>query len=89
MKGTTSLSRVSRTEHDQICRFLLGIIIDIPLAGGFNAVRLLHATWAILDFIYLAQYPCHTSDTLPLLNNALSHFHLNKSIFIDLHPHKL
>jgi hypothetical protein len=84
MKGITSLSRVSRTEHDQICRFLLGIIIDIPLAGGFNAVRLLRAIRAILDFIYLAQYPCHTSDTLPLLNDALSHFHSNKSIFIDL-----
>jgi hypothetical protein len=87
MKGITSLSQVSRTEHDQICQLLLGIIIDIPLAGGFNAVRLLHATQAILDFIYLAQYPCHTSDTLPLLNNTLSRFHSNKSNFIDLGIH--
>ena len=75
---------MSGTEHDQIGRFLLGIIINIPLAGGFNAVRLLRATWAILDFIYLAQYPCHTSDTLPLLDDALSCFHSNKSIFVDL-----
>jgi hypothetical protein len=29
MKGISHLSRVTGTEHDQICRFLLGIIIDI------------------------------------------------------------
>ena len=84
MKGITSLSQVSGTKHDQICQFLLGIIINIPLAGSFNAVQLLRATRAILDFIYLAQYPCHTSDTLPLLNDALSRFHSNKYIFVDL-----
>jgi hypothetical protein len=29
MKGISSLSHVSETEHNQICHFLLGIIIDI------------------------------------------------------------
>ncbi|KAG1895712.1 uncharacterized protein F5891DRAFT_1130506 [Suillus fuscotomentosus] len=31
MKGITSLSRISGTEHSQICHFLLGIIVDIRL----------------------------------------------------------
>ncbi|KIJ59346.1 hypothetical protein HYDPIDRAFT_100858 [Hydnomerulius pinastri MD-312] len=83
MKGISSLARVSGTEHNKICHFLLGII-DIPLAGGFNAARLLRATRALLDFLYLAQYPCHTPETLALLDNALNCFHENKKIFVDL-----
>ncbi|KAG2153066.1 uncharacterized protein EDB93DRAFT_1102813 [Suillus bovinus] len=35
-------------------------------------------------FLYLAQYPCHSSETLELLQVALDTFHNNKGIFIDL-----
>ncbi|KAG2352892.1 hypothetical protein BDR07DRAFT_1264463, partial [Suillus spraguei] len=45
---------------------------------------LLHAVCGLLDFLYLAQYPSHTSETLILLNEALDLFHNNKDIFIDL-----
>jgi hypothetical protein len=37
-----------------------------------------------MDFTFLAQYPVHTGETLELLEDALSRFHENKSIFIDL-----
>lgn len=87
MKGIISLSRVSGTEHDQICQILLVIIIDIPLPGGFSASHLLQATRAILNFIYVTQYPCQTSLMLPLLDDALVQFHQNKSIFVDLGIH--
>ncbi|KAG1843444.1 hypothetical protein F4604DRAFT_1884612 [Suillus subluteus] len=69
-KGITCLSCISGTEHAQICRFLLGIIIGI-LQG-------------LMDFLYLAQYPCHSSESLQLLDDALDLFHENKDIFIDL-----
>ena len=46
--------------------------------------RLLSAIRAILDFVYLAQYPVHSEETLDLLQSALEHFHMNKQIFIDL-----
>lgn len=82
--GITSLSRVSGKEHDQICRILLGIIIDIPLPGGLSSIRLIRAVRALLDFLYLAQYPLHTDSTLALLDDALKRFHDNRSIFIDL-----
>ena len=39
---------------------------------------------ALLDFLYLAQYPTQTSDTLKLLDRALECFHANKAIFVDL-----
>ncbi|KAF7292189.1 hypothetical protein MIND_01246200 [Mycena indigotica] len=84
MKGISGLSRVTGREHDQISRFLLGIIIDIRLPNGLSSARLLGAVRGLLDFVYLAQYPMHTDETLGLLNDALQTFHDNKQIFVDL-----
>ncbi|KAG2031147.1 hypothetical protein BDR03DRAFT_994793 [Suillus americanus] len=72
------------TEHSQICCFPLGIIIGIRLPNNLNANRLLRAVHDLLDFLYLAQYPCHSSETLQLLDDTLGLFHENKDIFIDL-----
>ncbi|KAG2743481.1 hypothetical protein P692DRAFT_201886479 [Suillus brevipes Sb2] len=52
---------VSGTEHNQICWFLLGIIIDIRLPNNMSSARLLRAVRELLDFLYLAQYPCHNN----------------------------
>ncbi|KAG1719600.1 hypothetical protein EDB19DRAFT_1970800 [Suillus lakei] len=57
LKGISHLSRVSGTEHNQICRFLLSIVIGIQLPGNLNNV---------------------------LLDDALTRFHDNKDIFLDL-----
>ncbi|KAG1863043.1 hypothetical protein F4604DRAFT_1882211 [Suillus subluteus] len=78
------LSHVSGTEHNQICHFLPGIVIGIQLPRNLNNAHLTHAVRAILNFLYLAQYPCHTEQTLALLDNALTCFHNNKDIFLDL-----
>ncbi|KDQ27146.1 hypothetical protein PLEOSDRAFT_1043945 [Pleurotus ostreatus PC15] len=61
-KGITSLSRVSGTEHKQITSFLLGLLTDIPLRNQYATARsrLISATRALLDFLYLAQYPLHS-----------------------------
>ncbi|KAG1733447.1 hypothetical protein EDB19DRAFT_2001708 [Suillus lakei] len=83
-KGITCLSRISGTEHAQICCFLLGIVIGIRLPNNLNVGRLLRAVQGLLDFLYLAQYPCHSSKTLQLLDDALNLFHENKDIFVDL-----
>ncbi|KAG2159787.1 uncharacterized protein EDB93DRAFT_1237070 [Suillus bovinus] len=84
LKGISKLSHISGTEHNQICRFLLGIVIDIQLPENLNNACLTRAICAILDFLYLAQYPSHTDQTLVLLDNALTCFHDNKDIFLDL-----
>lgn len=44
----------------------------------------MRAVRAILDFLYLARYPAHTSITVGLLRDALQRFHANKQFFIDL-----
>ncbi|KAF7348085.1 hypothetical protein MSAN_01761100 [Mycena sanguinolenta] len=84
MKGISDLSRVTGREHDQISRFLLGIIIDIRLPNGLSSGRLHSAVRGLLDFVHLAQYPMHTDETLSLLDTALDQFHQNKDIFIEL-----
>ncbi|KZT19111.1 hypothetical protein NEOLEDRAFT_1183681 [Neolentinus lepideus HHB14362 ss-1] len=84
MKGISTLSRVTGREHAQMCQLLMGLVLDIRLPNHLSAVRLVHATRALLDFCFLAQYPVHTDETLKLLEDALRRFHSNKSIFIDL-----
>ena len=83
-KGITSLSRLTGKEHADICRILLGLIVDIDLPGGTSPVRLIRSTRALLDFLYLAQYPAHTAETLKLLHQSLRSFHDNKHIFVEL-----
>ncbi|KAI0776229.1 hypothetical protein BD413DRAFT_469649, partial [Trametes elegans] len=83
-KGISTLSHVTGKEHQDICRILMGLVIGVPLPGGAACTRLIRATRAILDFLYLAQYPTHTSHTLRQLDNALLAFHANKGIFVDL-----
>lgn len=83
-KGITTLSRVSGTEHRQMSSLLLGLLIDVQLPDGMSNQPLIAATRSILDFLYLAQYPTHTSLTLVSLDNSLQKFHENKHIFSTL-----
>jgi hypothetical protein len=85
-KGITGLSRVTGQEHKNICRILLGLIIDNPLSSwdGPAPSTLVRSVRALLDFLYLAQLPSQTRDTLCQLDDALARFHDNKSIFVDL-----
>ncbi|THU95825.1 hypothetical protein K435DRAFT_665625 [Dendrothele bispora CBS 962.96] len=84
MKGISTLSRVSGQEHGQMSHFLLGLIADAPLPGGMSNVRLLRCLRGLLDFLFLSQYPVHSTLSLKYLANALERFHASKQIFIDL-----
>jgi hypothetical protein len=83
-EGITHLSRITGKEHDQICRALLGVIIDMRLRNDLEPSRLIRAMRGLMDFIYLSQLPVHSARTLKQLDDALRMFHSNKSIFIDL-----
>ncbi|KAI0687394.1 hypothetical protein BC835DRAFT_1550763 [Cytidiella melzeri] len=83
--GISSLSKVTGHEHDQICRILLGLVLDMPLLDStVSPAPVVRCVRAILDFLYLAQYPVHTDDTLALLDDALARFHGDKQVFVDL-----
>ncbi|KAK7461710.1 hypothetical protein VKT23_008136 [Stygiomarasmius scandens] len=83
-KGITTLSRVSGTEHKQMCSFLLGVVIDIPGLTSRQSNSLLSATRALLDFLYLSCYPIHSDESLTLLEQSLETFHENREIFVEL-----
>jgi hypothetical protein len=84
VKGISTLSRISGHEHKKMCSILLGLVIDLPVPGGQDSTRVIRAVRALLDFLYLAQYESHMSDTISLLQDSLTRFHANKAVFIDL-----
>ncbi|KAH9905099.1 uncharacterized protein B0H18DRAFT_883959 [Fomitopsis serialis] len=83
-KGISGLTRVTGTEHKQIARFILGLVIDVRLPHGESTEDLVSATKSLLDFLYMAQYSVHSSTTLDALERTLSDFHTKKSIFVSL-----
>ncbi|KAG0692373.1 hypothetical protein DFH29DRAFT_985800 [Suillus ampliporus] len=62
---------------DHICVFL-GVIAVAVENKVLTAVR------GVLDFVYYAQYRTHMDDTLAHMHAALTSFHANKDIFVDL-----
>ena len=77
VKGITILSRVTGLEHKQMCKILLGLITDLPLPSGGDTAQILRTARALLDFLYLAQLPSHTANTLLHLEESLARFHDN------------
>ena len=49
-----------------------------------DSSRVVKAVHVLLDFLFLAQFQSHTSDTLSWLEDSLVAFHNNKAIFVDL-----
>ena len=83
-KGISGLSRITGKEHKNISRILLGLIVDLPTLDGQVSQRVHAVVRALLDFLYLAQLPAHTSTSLMRLEDTLSRYHSNKDVFIDL-----
>lgn len=84
-EGFASYSRIPGKKHKNICRILLGLIIDIRLtSNGSSAARVVKAARALLDFLYLAQLPSQTTDTIIRLKQSLVAFHENKDVFVGL-----
>ena len=85
VKGISWLSRVTGKEHKNMSRFLLGLVMDLPVPSGqVSPWRIIAAVRALLDFLFLAQFPSHTATTLTRLDDALARFHKNKEVFVEL-----
>ncbi|KAH8100281.1 hypothetical protein BXZ70DRAFT_938839 [Cristinia sonorae] len=86
-KGISTLSRVSGQEHRDISRILLGLIVDLRLPGDNSpaqAAQLVRCVRGLLDFLYLAQYKVHSTETLDELDAARQLFHDNKTVLVEL-----
>ena len=78
------LSRITGQEHKNICCILLSLIIDLPLPGGQVPSCIVKAVCVLLNFLYLAQFPSQTTETLHCLQESLAHFHDDKMVFTSL-----
>ncbi|KAF8870149.1 hypothetical protein CPB84DRAFT_1818461 [Gymnopilus junonius] len=76
--GISNLSQISGSERKNMVKILLGCLVGVMATPGIKAMK------ALLDFIYLAQYPTHNNETLGYLRTALKEFHNNKSYFVDV-----
>ena len=74
-KGWSELAQVLGGKRKDMARIMLGCLIrKVPS-------KVIICYWAILDFVYIAQYPSHDDDTLQYLTDALTLYHANKHIF--------
>ncbi len=67
-----------------MCTILLGLVVNLPIPGGQVSVHINRVVHTLMDFSYLAQYECHTSNTISKLEDSLVQFHQNKDVFLDL-----
>jgi Plavaka transposase len=83
-RGITTLSRVLGKEHKNMCCVLLGLIVDLYLADGSSSECILKAMHGLLNFLYLAQLPSQTANTISCPEDSLVVFHGNQDVFVDL-----
>ena len=83
-KGILILSHIMGQEHKKICGILLGLIVNLLIPGGLDSSCMVRAICTLLNFLFLAQFQCHTSGTLSQLEGYLAAFHNNKAAFVDL-----
>jgi hypothetical protein len=76
--GFTTLKQTTAGEHREIQKVILGVLAGLIPDDAHRAMR------AIIDFIYYAQLPTHTSYTLLLLTDALNTWHQHKDVFVRL-----
>jgi hypothetical protein len=76
--GITALSQISGSERKDMAKILLGCLVGRMAPSGIRAVK------AILDFVYLAQYPTHDDITLKYMADALTAFHRWKDFFVKV-----
>ncbi|KAF8868755.1 hypothetical protein CPB84DRAFT_1755779 [Gymnopilus junonius] len=79
--GIFALSQISGMERKNMAKILLGCLVGCMPSQGIAAIT------ALLDFIYIAQYPAHNSVTLGYLRDALNRFHQNCQYFITTSVH--
>lgn len=76
-EGISDLANISGSEHKAIYSQIIGCV------HGIVPNRAVKAATALLDFLYIAQYESHSTETLDDLRMALSAFHEHKSVFIE------
>ena len=67
-----------------MCSILLGLIVDLPVPDGRDPSRIIKSVRGLLDFVFLARYQSHTTESIERLQDCLAAFHDHKEVFLDL-----
>lgn len=79
--GIAAMSQISGKERKDMAHVLLACLIGkVPCA-------IILTFQALLDFIYIAQYPSHDDTTLGYLQDSLDLYHKHKNVLINLGIH--
>jgi hypothetical protein len=79
--GISALSQISGAERKDMAKILIPCLVGMAPPQAIKAVK------ALLDFIFLSQYPTHDDQTLKYMKDALDSFHKNKRYFIEVKAH--
>ena len=63
---------------------LLELILDLLVPDGQDPSCIVRAVRVFMNFLFVAQYQCQTSNTIQQLEDSLSVFHENKEVFLNL-----
>ncbi|KAG9030543.1 hypothetical protein FS837_003250 [Tulasnella sp. UAMH 9824] len=77
-KGISTISQFTGNEHREMEKVFIGIMINLHDEDP-DIVR---AARSLLDFIYLAHYPSHSTSTLQQMKEAINSFNASKGVFI-------
>ncbi|TFY53772.1 hypothetical protein EVJ58_g9260 [Rhodofomes roseus] len=78
-RGISKITQWTGNEYRQMQKVFLPI-----LCGIHDDPRVVTAARALMDFVFLAHYPSHSTATLEAMQLAFRTFHDNKQVFIDL-----
>ncbi|KAG1870896.1 hypothetical protein F4604DRAFT_2017171 [Suillus subluteus] len=81
-KGITQVKQMTGREYRDIQRTIVASI------AGAASPQFVHAIHAIVEFIYLAQNPVHSPETLQSMEQTLSDFHSFKGAIIEAEARK-
>ena len=76
--GISAMSQISGKERKDMARILLACLVGKVPRGVILTYR------ALLDFIYISQYPTHDDVTLGYLQDSLDLYHKHKSVLVNL-----
>lgn len=78
-KGVTHISQMSGKEHCALLMVHLGVMAHAPVKYAWELTL---ATKHLLNYLYLAQLPSHTDQTIRALEDAYAQFDTAKEIWI-------
>ncbi|KAG8909475.1 hypothetical protein FRC00_010035, partial [Tulasnella sp. 408] len=77
-KDISTISQFTGNEHREMEKVFIGVMINLHDEDPDIVV----AARSLLDFIYLAHYPSHSTSTLQQMKEAIDSFNASKDVFI-------